>query len=111
MGGDNPSLGTAYWSYWNDIFSSSGGYRSSASWERRTEFDVVTMGNKIWLMGGALAGNRYGEYANDVFFSNNGLDWSPFDNIPSSSALDNAPWAARDGHRLVKIPGCLQDNW
>ncbi|WP_354266978.1 hypothetical protein [Bradyrhizobium sp. I1.7.5] len=79
----------------NEIWSSVDGekwtYHGHAAWSPRVGAALVTLGDKMWLLGG-FDGKAYN---NEVWSSSNGLDW-----VLESSA---APWSARAFHGAVNF--------
>ncbi|MCX7424957.1 MAG: hypothetical protein NTW96_04930 [Planctomycetia bacterium] len=75
--------------YYNDVWSSADGvswtkHLDSAPWDPREYHDVAVFDNKMWVMegyNGTLGGNR-----KDVWYSENGVDWTE---------VPNTPWAPR----------------
>lgn len=86
--------------YYGDIWSSSDGIHwkcrvKSAPWESRMYHDVAVFDGKIWV----LEGYRDGENKRDVWYSNNGIDWTELPGTPwkprhaaSIFVYDNALW-------------------
>jgi hypothetical protein len=84
----------------NDIWSSPDGVtwtrHGTAAWPERGSHTVVVYENRVWLFGGAnhIAGDRSTDgFLNDVWVSEDGIDWTP--------VTPAAPWSPRDKAGVV----------
>ena len=64
----------------------------SAQWGKRTGYATVVFNNKLWLLGGKASG-----YKNDVWESDDGVDWT--------LVTAGAAWPAREDHTAVVFNG------
>jgi hypothetical protein len=84
----------------NDIWSSPDGVtwtrHGTAAWPERGSHTVVVYQNRLWLFGGAnhIADDRSTDgFLNDVWVSEDGIDWTP--------VTPAAPWSPRDKAGVV----------
>ncbi len=68
----------------------------NAPWPARAHFTGVVFDGKIWIFGGGQNGVGY----NDVW-SFDGVSWTQFDHDLNTDGIQNAPWSARNGHKVV----------
>ena len=90
----------------NDVWSSSDGVNwanvGTAAWPARGGQTVVAFHGRLWLFGGAdhVAGDRSTDgFLNDVWVSDNGIDWT--------QVTDAAPWSPRDKAGVVVFNDAL----
>jgi leucine-zipper-like transcriptional regulator 1 len=65
----------------------------SAPWAPRTDHASVVFDGKMWVLGGALVSGPPEVFANDVWRSTNGADWT--------RVKDSAPWSPRCPEAVV----------
>ncbi len=86
-GGDNSMM--------NDVWSSPDGVSwtqatANAAWYPREYHTSVVFNNKMWVIGGKLQGFIGPTPPGDVWWSSDGITWTP--------ATTNAPWSPRASH-------------
>ena len=98
-GGTYNSITNKEREYYNDVWSSTDGinwtlHTDSAQWHPRSYHDVAVFDNHMWVLEGSYKGNR-----NDVWYSDNGVDWIELPNTPweprhasSIFIYDNSLW-------------------
>lgn len=89
--------------YYNDVWKSSDGKNwqmltDSAAWSPRAGGIAIVKDDYLYMIGGEIGficfpGFPCPPYFNDVWRTQNGIDWEP--------VTFNAPWAARPGHQVV----------
>lgn len=95
---DTPS--TPNREFYNDIWNSEDGIKwdlvnESAPWKPRQFHEVAVFDNKLWVLGGY---NKNSGDRNDVWFSNNGIDWLE---------LTNSPWKERHASSVFVFKNAL----
>ncbi len=63
-----------------------------APWGKRRSLGMAVFNNKIWLLGGFEKRIRNSEHKNDVWISEDGMNWE--------RVLSSAPWSPRSGHSV-----------
>ncbi len=82
----------------NDVWRSEDGINwvqatENAPWAARCMHSSVVFDNKIWVIGGNALANGPSTYFNDVWFSEDGTNWT--------QATSGAPWTPRAAHSSV----------
>ncbi|KAB1160807.1 hypothetical protein F7018_02725 [Tenacibaculum aiptasiae] len=114
MGGEEPFLRSNN-TYFNDIWKSNDGVNwtkviDNAPWQGRSDFNLLTFNNKLWIIGGKNNNNDITEWLNDIWQSDDGINWT--------QVAKHGPWETRESmsvsvhnNKMYLIGGHSLTNW